>query len=163
MSWLYVAAAAAAVVGGIGANNANQQRKVAAQNASTAAAYNAALTKQRSDQTLTTFNLREEQKRRANRLESGKRAAAIAQNGTGAGGSNLAFAEQQGLFEEMDALNIRYEGQLEANGLLAQSSLDSWDSENANQVAHVTSQNAFMDTASGALAGASSVYRLGSH
>lgn len=62
----------------------------------------------------------EEQQRRQARLEAGKRRAAIAQSGTGFDGSNADVERQSQIFAELDALNIRYQGELEYGALTEQ-------------------------------------------
>lgn len=59
---------------------------------------------------------REEQLRRNIRQALGAQRAAIAQSGTGFGGSNAAIISQSTANAELDALNLRYAGQLERAG-----------------------------------------------
>lgn len=61
---------------------------------------------------------REEAVRRAARRALGQQRAAIAQSGTGTGGTNAALAEQSTTNAELDALNVRYAGVLERMGIL---------------------------------------------
>jgi hypothetical protein len=49
----------------------------------------------------------------------GSQAAAVAQSGTGMGGSNADVMAQSARDAELDALTLRYEGDLKAKGLLA--------------------------------------------
>lgn len=63
---------------------------------------------------------REEQQRRQASQVLGKQRAAIAQSGIGSGGSALDIYEQSKTMAELDALTIRYEGDMRAKGLLAQ-------------------------------------------
>jgi hypothetical protein len=65
-------------------------------------------------------NQREEQIRRENRMQMGEQAAAIAQSGTGPGGSNALIVEQSATNAELDALNTRYEGQVRRTSFLNQ-------------------------------------------
>lgn len=60
---------------------------------------------------------REEALRRSARQALGAQRAAIAQSGTGFGGSNAAIMQQSTANSELDALNLRYAGQLEAAGI----------------------------------------------
>lgn len=62
----------------------------------------------------------EESQRRMARMALGRQAAAVGESGGGYGGSAGALLEQSDLFAELDALNIRYGGQLRRRGLLAQ-------------------------------------------
>lgn len=61
----------------------------------------------------------EEAQRRQARLLHGAQAAALAQSGTGMDGSNEQIMSQSAAMAELDALNIRYRGQMESRGLLA--------------------------------------------
>lgn len=61
---------------------------------------------------------REEQVRRAARRALGSQRAAVAQSGTGMGGSNAALMSQSAGSAELDALNVRYAGTLERLGIL---------------------------------------------
>lgn len=63
----------------------------------------------------------EETQRREARIALGRQAAAVAEAGGGSGGSAGALLEQSAVFAELDALNIRYGGELRAKGLLAES------------------------------------------
>lgn len=63
------------------------------------------------------YSAREEALRRNIRSSLGRQRAAIAESGTGFGGSNLQVAKQSEAAGELDALNLRYQGQLERIGL----------------------------------------------
>jgi hypothetical protein len=70
--------------------------------------------------TATDQALREEEGlRRGSRLFLGRQAAAIAQAGIGSGGTAGLLADQSGALAELDALNVRYGGQLRPGGLIA--------------------------------------------
>lgn len=62
---------------------------------------------------------REEAQRRQAREVMGRQAAGLAQAGVGFSGSALDITEESAQAAELDALNIRYGGQLKAQGLLA--------------------------------------------
>lgn len=66
-------------------------------------------------------NAREEQQRRAARQVLGEQKAALAQAGIGMGGSAADIAEQSAINAEMDALGIRYEGEMERRQFLQRS------------------------------------------
>lgn len=66
---------------------------------------------------------REEMQRKEARKFLGRQRAAIAESGTGFGGTNQDIAVQSALDAELDALNIRYQGELEARGLNEQANL----------------------------------------
>lgn len=60
---------------------------------------------------------REEQVRRQARIALGAQRAAIAQSGTGMGGTNAALVAQSTANAELDALNVRYAGELDRLGI----------------------------------------------
>jgi len=62
----------------------------------------------------------EESQRRAARMAIGRQAAAVGESGGGYGGSAGLLLEQSDVFAELDALNIRYGGQLRYNALKMQ-------------------------------------------
>ena len=61
---------------------------------------------------------REEQQRRKARQVLGEQRAALVQSGIGMMGSALDIEEQSATAAELDALSIRYEGELAAKGML---------------------------------------------
>jgi hypothetical protein len=63
-------------------------------------------------------SVEEERVRRESRQFLGQQAAAIAQSGTGLGGSNADVMRQDAALAELDALNVQYAGDLERRGLL---------------------------------------------
>lgn len=76
-----------------------------------AAEQNASLTAQQTSQ-------REDQQRRESRMLLGTQRAAIAQSGVGFGGSSADIIRRSTANAELDALNIRYAGDLERMGIL---------------------------------------------
>ena len=113
-AWVSAAVAVAGVA--VTAYGQSQQMKASAK----ADQYNALVARQRSTATLSAANQREEQQRRYARVMAGERRTAISQSGTGLGGSNADVDRQSEIMAELDALNIRYEGQNESVGLLNQ-------------------------------------------
>lgn len=93
-----------------------------AKSAADAANANAKLAKGQARQASMVANQNEEAKRRENYIEMGRNRASIGQTGTGFGGSNYDIERQNEIFQELDALNIRYEGNVQRQGLLAQAS-----------------------------------------
>lgn len=86
--------------------------------------YNARMKELEADITRQQTNAREEQQRRQARQLLGKQRAAVAQAGIGWGGSALDIMEESATLAELDALTIRYEGDLKARGLLAGAEAD---------------------------------------
>lgn len=123
-----------------------------------AARYNQLVGKQQSDASLQAANAREEQQRRIARFASGERQAAIAQSGTGLGGSNADVDRQSEILAELDALNIRYEGQTQSTGLLNQSKLDGFQADAYGKAAKRARTDGYIGAASAALGGVSKGY-----
>lgn len=63
------------------------------------------------------YSAREEGLRRNIRAQLGNQRAQIAESGTGFGGTNLQLVKQSTAAGELDALNLRYQGQLERMGM----------------------------------------------
>lgn len=115
-------------------------------NASRNNTYNAKQLAQRAEMARSVSNQREEQQRRSNRFLEGKRLAAIAESGFGDTGSNLDTERQNEVLQELDALNIRYQGTMEASNLTQQSQLENYN-------AHVNEQMGYLSAGSRLLAG----------
>jgi len=113
---MLAASAAVSAVGAIQQGMAAQAQGKAAQDA---ANYNATLRQQQATLELQQSGAREEQARRGSRQVLGQQRAALAQAGVGLGGSALDIMEQSADRAELDALTMRYEGDLRSKGLLA--------------------------------------------
>lgn len=137
----------------LGAVRAGQAQQVQYNAQAQANDYNAAVQRQRAEVTTQAYGQREEQQRRVAHLAEGKRLASAAQSGTGPD-SNAALEHQSEVFAELDALNIRYEGDLESKGLLASANLQDYNaSANRGYGASALSAgylSAFGNTLSGA-------------
>lgn len=121
--------------------------------------YNAALDRQRADAALSSSNQREEQHRRQVRLIQGKQRAAIAESGTGLGGTNADLEHQSELFAELDAMNIRYEGTLEARGLLADAEMRDSRADRYGRSAKNARTSGYLGAAGALLGGAGDYVR----
>jgi hypothetical protein len=110
------ASAAMSAAGAIQQGMAAQAQGKAQQDA---ANYNATIKRQQAALELQQANAREEQQRRGTRQVLGQQRAALAQAGIGMGGSALDIEEQSADRAELDALTMRYEGDLRSKGLLA--------------------------------------------
>jgi len=119
--------------------------------------YDAAVKRQRADQQLALSGQREEALRRQARIESGRRRAAVAQSRAGSGSdtSNFDIDYESAIAAELDALNIRYEGQMQARGLLDAANMDDYSAANARTTGatemSLASSNASRARTSGAL------------
>ena len=111
-------------VSAMGSIQEGQAAKAQADAQAKASEYNAAVTRIQADVARQQAGAREEQQRRGARQVMGRQRAAIAQSGVGFIGSALDIAEQSAAAAELDALTMRYEGELAARGLLAQAEGD---------------------------------------
>lgn len=152
---------ASAVVGVLGKLGEGEQAKTQYQAQSQADAYNAAIKRQRADNVTAIYGQREEEQRRMARFDAGRRQAAIAQSGTGSGGSNADIEAQSEVFAELDALDIRYEGILERKSLLDSASLDDFSMYSNLNSAKSATKMSYLGAAGAALSGAADITRMG--
>jgi hypothetical protein len=95
-----------------------------------AAAYNANITRQQAEATAQQTSAREDLQRKQARQVFGRQLAAGAESGVSLTTGSAADVFRQSLYDaEMDALNIRYEGEMNRVGLLNQASLLDWEGE----------------------------------
>lgn len=140
VSYLYAGAAAVAAVGAVSA----AQSQAAAEEYNAKVADNNAMTaRQQASQ-------QEEAQRARARQVIGSQLAATSQSGTGLSGSNLDLLTSSLYGSEIDAMNIRYEGELKASGLNAQAELDRTQASNTGTGGYLS--------AAGKLMGASASY-----
>lgn len=121
------ATAAAIISAGIATYGAVKQGEAAnaqAKAQANAQEYNAQVQRNNADTALAQSNAAEEKQRREFGQLQGQAIAGIAQSGTGFGGSNADVLKQNAVNNELDALTIRYGGQTQSQGLMAQSQLD---------------------------------------
>ena len=91
---------------------------------------------------------REEAHRRETRQFLGTQRAALAQAGVGLNGSTYDVARQSAVNAELDALNIRYEGQLAARGLQGQAAMTQFEGRQARTAANMGAGAALLQGAS---------------
>lgn len=77
----------------------------------------------------------EEALRRQQRQDLGRMRAAIAESGTGFGGSNADVLRQSTTLAELDALNIQWEGNVERLNLLNEADMAAYNARNARKSA----------------------------
>jgi hypothetical protein len=116
MAWF--AAIAPAVTAGSAALSVGQQY-AAGQAQRKIGEYNAKVAEQENKATQDQAAREEEAQRRESSQFLGKQRAAIAQSGSGAGGSNGLLADQSSVLAELDALNVRYGGAIRGTGLIS--------------------------------------------
>jgi len=152
-----ISMAASAAMSAVGAIQQGMAASAQAQASANAARYNAVIKEQQARSEFQQAGAREEQQRRQSRQVLGQQSAALAQAGIGLGGSALDIAEQSAFMAELDALNIRYEGDLRARGLLAAAEQNEYEA----RAAIAAGKNA--ETASYISAGASLLSGIGTY
>lgn len=124
----YMAAAAATAATVSALASAQAQRKAASYNAKVAA-NNAQIA---ADQA----NVNEDAQRRRAAMAIGREAAGAAA-GSGISGTNADNLEQSATYAELDALNIRYQGQLGVQSDMNQATLDNMQGKAANEAGYL--------------------------
>jgi hypothetical protein len=109
--------AASAAIGVIGTLSQASAASASARSEADAARWNAENDRQRATTSLQQANAQEELQRRNARKSAGNLRAGLVENGIALeGGTGADLVEESSLNAEMDALNIRYQGQLNAKG-----------------------------------------------
>ena len=142
-------------VGAIAAGNA-QAAQYDAQ--AQAARYNADMQRQQASATAQQTSAREDLQRKQARQVFGRQIAAGAESGVNITTGSAADLFRSSLYDaEMDALNIRYEGELNRVGLLNQASLSDWEgkvakvnSKSAQKTGYLNAATALAGSAAGA-------------
>jgi hypothetical protein len=111
-------ALAMVVIAAVGALVQGTQAAKEAQNDAKIAGYHASVADLNAKTAGQQASADEERTRRESRQFLGQQAAAVAQSGTGLGGSNADVMRQDAALAELDALNVQYAGDLERRGLL---------------------------------------------
>lgn len=124
---LMIASAAMQAVGSIAQGNA----------ANAAAQANATALSNQAEAELRASGAREEQQRRQNRQFLGAQRAALAQAGIGVDGSAYDIARQSAINAELDALDIRYEGQLRSKNLRDQATITRFEGKQAKTAGYL--------------------------
>lgn len=146
-----VAAAAGTAVSAVNSSdNANAQAK--------AQEYNAQAARQNAKNAILQASAQEEQVRRENAYKLGELQGSLLESGIGTGGSAISVLTSSAKNTEMDALNTRYRGALEANSLLSGAQMDTFSAEVSRNNASSALVAGGMSSASSLLSGASQVY-----
>ena len=152
---LMLVAGATQAVGAIAAGNA-QAAQYDAQ--AQAARYNADMQRQQAEVASAQAGAREDLQRKQARQIMGRQVAAGAQSGVNITTGTAADLFRQSLYDaEMDALNIRYDGELNRVGLLNQASLSDWEGQVAKKNSKSAQRAGYLNAAvslTGAAAGA---------
>lgn len=104
--------------------------------------YNATVARNNATMVSDQANSKEEAQRRHFAQLQGQAVAGVAQSGTGFEGSNYDLLKQNAVNNELDSLTIRYQGQNQANGLIAQAQLDENNATVARQMGEMNASNA---------------------
>lgn len=119
-----VAGSAMSAVGAIQAGNAQKAQQ---ESQAQANEYNAAIARNNAMSINQQTSAKEDAQRRQFAQVEGEANASIAQNNIGFIGSSADVLKQNAINAELDALNVRYQGQQQSTGLLAQSELDKFN------------------------------------
>jgi hypothetical protein len=149
MAWV---AAVAAVISAVSAISQSEAQARQQESAADAARYNANLANQEADATLQASSANEDAQRRKSAQQMGQQVAGMAENGIGLdSGTATDLTEQSAMNAELDALNIRYEGQSRARALKAGATLDKWNADNQTGSAGTTRTGGFLNAGASAL------------
>lgn len=154
----YWIAAATAVIGAYSAVQSGKATEASYQAQANADAYNAEIDAQNARVARQQANAREEAQRRQAKQVLGEQRAALAQAGIGLSGSAADVYQQSATNAELDALNIRYEGELQARGLLAQSELNTYQGKASRMNAGSARRGGYTNAAATILSTASQAY-----
>ena len=150
IQWIMLAAAALQALNSISSGN---QQAAAFKAQAQANDYNAAAMRQRAETERQISGQKEQMQRRDSRIQAGSRRAAMAEAGLGLGGSMADVDSQSEALAELDALNIRYQGELEAHGLLGQASLEEWQANSNRKSASSAKRQGYIGAAGAMLGG----------
>lgn len=134
----YIAAASAVVSAGAAVAQGDAQRKSMHTNADIAT--------QKADIASQQANANEDAQRRRGAMAIGRQAAGAAE-GSGLDGTNLDTIQQSATDSEMDALNIRYGGQLSSLSSTEQAGFDNMSADNANTSGYLNAGAAALSSA----------------
>lgn len=153
MEALIIASTAMQALGAIQQGNA-QAASYKSQQA--AANYNASIMDQNARIERDQANQREEAQRREARQVLGAQRAAFSQAGVGLGGSAADVMAQSAANAELDALTLRYEGEMKARGLMASAEGERYQGQVAGMNASSARTAGYMNAAGSILGGAAS-------
>jgi hypothetical protein len=144
MEALIIAGTAVQAIGAIQQGNA----------AKAAADYNASMLDRNAEIERSQANQREEAKRREVRQVLGQQRAAFAQSGGGMEGSAADVMQQSAINAELDALTLRYEGDIRARGMESEARMERFAGKQAQKAG-------YFKAAGSILSGAGAYYGAG--
>lgn len=153
MAWAAILAVAAAGVKATGTMYRGEAESAQFEASAKANEYNAMVKRARAETVMQAYGLREEQLRRSARIQAGSRRAAISQSGTGTGGSNADLDRQSEVFAELDAMNIRYQGELEHDALIQDAAGDDYNAAMNRRSGEYAEQSAMIGAVGDLLGG----------
>lgn len=149
------------LMSGIGAVAGAANQKAGYESQARAAEYNSTIAKQNSDIARSQTAGKEDLLRRKTAAILGEQRAAIGQSGLGLSGSMLDIYDESETNAEMDALNIRYEGELAARGYGNTANLENYYGDNAKRNAKQSMTGGYLGMAGSLLSGAGKAYAIG--
>lgn len=155
-----VLAIASAATAAYGAVSSAQAQSASYKSQQQAANYNATANQQNANAAEAAASANELAMRRANDQRMGEIRAAIASGAGGFSGTAGELADQDASNMELDALNTRYRGTLQAHGMLAQSNLDQYQASVAGMNASTSMRAGYIGAAASALGAASNYYTM---
>lgn len=152
---LTVASTAFSVMGAIQQGNAAEANAKAQEQAQN---YNAKVSENQAIAVNQQTAAREDAERRQRRIQLGNARASISQSGLTDTGSILDMFDQSAIDSELNVLNSRYEGNLQAKGFQEQATLDRYGASVSRMNAKQASSAKWINAGSALISGASSGY-----
>ena len=152
-----IAMASAAAVSAAAAVRSSQAQAASYKTQEQAAKYNAATNMQNANAAGMAASANELAMRRLNDQRMGAMRAQAAESG-GFTGTNLELLNQSATNMELDALNTRYRGQMQARGLLSAANMDAYQAKGAAMNADSAITGGYLSAAGAALGGVNSYY-----
>lgn len=153
LPFISTAFAAIGAISGANANAASLNSQANAQQ------YNATVERQRADAALQQGNAQEELQRRQARVEAGRLRAGLVENGLALdSGTGADLVNENSVNSEMDALNIRYNAQMNAKGYKDQAVQDEYGATVSRANASAAKKAGYMGAAGAVLTGAGNYY-----
>jgi len=157
--WVVPLMVASTAISAIGAIQQGKAAEAQAKAQADANAYNARVKEIQAGVEREAAGRREEQQRRKARQVLGEQRAGLAQAGIGMMGSALDIEEQSATAAELDALTIRYEGEMAAKGLMYDAEAEKFEGRAALAAGKNAKTASYLKTGSAILSGGSDIAR----
>ena len=145
----------AQAIGAIHQGNVNAAN---AENQANMARYNSQVAANQAEQARQVSTAEQLAQQRKARATLGMTSAAIAQSGTGFGGTNKDILDQTQTLSELDQLNLAYDGALKAQGYATQGEIDQFQARIYDSNADSARTAGYLNAVTSVLTGASSMY-----